>query len=123
MDSILTKQQKQALCMIANTDLATYFYFSGETALSHYYLQHRYSEDLDFFNQEEFDPQSITILLKKLQKKLKFDWHIDPLQLASRLFEVDTHLDDPIIDGNFDRKGMTNYFQAEAERMKDDVLE
>ncbi|OIO44799.1 MAG: hypothetical protein AUJ41_01680 [Candidatus Pacebacteria bacterium CG1_02_43_31] len=218
MESILTKQQKQALSLIANTNLATQFYFSDGTALSHYYLQHRYSEDLDFFNQEEFDPQSITVLLKKLQKKLdfesfdyqtsfnrnlyflrfkdnyilkleftyypfaqveqpkqkdgllvdsvidiatnklftivqkprgrdyfdlysiiqkydfgiedlrmkaklKFDWHIDPLQLASRLFEVDTHLDDPIIDGNFDKKDMTNYFQAEAEKMKNDVLE
>ncbi|MDR1696214.1 MAG: nucleotidyl transferase AbiEii/AbiGii toxin family protein [Endomicrobium sp.] len=25
------------------------FYFSGGTALSEYYLRHRYSEDLDFF--------------------------------------------------------------------------
>ncbi len=218
MGPILTKQQKKALSLIATTDLAKEFYFSGGTALSHYYLQHRYSEDLDFFNQKEFDPQSILVLLKKLQKKLdfesfdyqtsfnrnlyflrfennyilkleftyypfahveqpkqkdgllvdsvvdiatnklltivqkprgrdyfdlysiiqkynfaikdlrmkakiKFDWHIDPLQLASRLFEVDTHVDDPIINGSFDKKNMSNYFQTEAEKMKSDVLE
>lgn len=58
-----------------------------------------------------------------MKAKLKFDWHIDPLQLASRLFEVDTHLDDPIINGNFDQKDMTNFFQSEAEKMKGEVVE
>jgi len=217
MESILTKQQKTALELIANTDLAQHFYFSGGTVLSHYYLQHRFSEDLDFFNQTEFDPQSVTVVLKSIQKKLdfnafdfqssinrnlyflrfdddyvlkleftyypfqqveqpkkvdgllvdsvidiatnklftiaqksrgrdyfdlysiiqkyafsiedlrmkaklKFDWHVDPLQLASRLFEVDTHLDDPIIKGDFERKKMFNFFQAEAEKMKSEVV-
>ena len=72
MNSILTKQQQLALKLIADTDLAQHFYFGGGTVLSHYYLQHRYSEDLDFFSQEEFDPQSITISIKSLQDKLKF---------------------------------------------------
>lgn len=218
MDSILTQQQKLALKLISNTELARHFYFGGGTALSHYYLQHRYSEDLDFFSQEEFDPQSVTVSLKNLQKKLdfdsfdyqssfnrnlyflrfkddyilkleftyypfqqveqpkkidgllvdsvvdiatnklftivqkprgrdyfdlfsiirkynfdienlrlkaklKFDWHIDPLQLASRLFEVNAHLDDPIINENFGRKDIPEFFQTEAKKMKGEVLE
>lgn len=61
MDSILTLQQELALTLIADTDLASHFYFSGGTALSHYYLQHRFSEDLDFFNHGDFDPQSVTV--------------------------------------------------------------
>ncbi len=204
--------------LIADTDLSTHFYFSGGTALSHYYLQHRYSEDLDFFNQREFDPQTITVVIKSLQQqlgfmsfdfqnsfhrnlyflrfagddvlkleftyypfeqieqpqqmngvlvdsvvdiasnklftiaqqprgrdyfdlysiidrygfdiedlrmkaKLKFDWHIDPLQLASRFFEVDHYLDDPILAGDFEPKIMHDFFQTAAEQMKGEVVE
>lgn len=218
MASILTDQQQLALQLIANSELAKHFYFGGGTALSHYYLQHRYSEDLDFFSQDEFDPQNITVLLKamkakldyqtfdyqnsfnrniyflkfssdyvlkleftyypfqqienpkvkdgllvdsvidiaanklftisqkprgrdyfdlytiiqkydfsiedlRMKAKMKFDWHVDPLQLASRLFEVDTHLDDPIISGVLDNQALTAFFQTEAEEMKNQVLE
>jgi len=218
MGSILTEQQQLALSLIADTKLAQHFYFAGGTALSHYYLQHRYSEDLDFFSQEEFDAQDITISIKSLQNKLgfesfdyqnsfnrnlyflrfkddhvlkleftyypfqqiekpkridgllvdsvidiatnklftiaqkprgrdyfdlftiiqkygftiedlrmkaklKFDWHIDPLQLASRLFEVDTHLDDPIIIGEFDKDVVIKFFHTEAEKLKDEIFE
>lgn len=218
MDPVLTPQQQSTLNLISDTDLSQHFYFGGGTALSHYYLQHRHSEDLDFFCQEEFDPRSVTVILKSLQKKLwynsfdyqnsfnrnlyflrfadnyvlkleftyypfqqieapkeidgllidsviyittnklftiskkprgrdyfdlyiifqkyqyeledqrkkaklKFDWHIDPLQLASRLFEVDIHLDDPIIEGDLKRKTIIQFFQAEAEKMKNQIVE
>jgi len=217
MVSILTPQQKLALKLISQTNLAKEFYFSGGTALSHYYLQHRKSEDLDFFREEEFDPQNITISIKSLQDKMgfknfdyqssfnrnlfflkfldnyilkleftyypftqiekpklldgllvdsvidiatnklftivqkprgrdyfdlyfiiqkygfsiedlrmkakiKFDWHVDPLQLASRLFEVDTHLDDPITEGELDSKPIIVFFQTEAEKLKGEVV-
>ncbi len=72
MDAILTEQQQHALKLIAETSLAQHFYFGGGTALSHYYLQHRYSEDLDFFSQKEFEPQDITVSIKSLQNKLGF---------------------------------------------------
>lgn len=218
MESILTKHQQHALELIAKTSLSQHFYFSGGTALSHYYLQHRYSEDLDFFNEEEFDPQSVTVILKSVQEnlgfasfdyqnsfnrnlyflkfdtehvlkleftyypfqqiehpkeidglivdsvidiatnklftisqkprgrdyfdlysiirkydfrivdlrmkaKLKFDWQVDPLQLASRLFQIDQHLDDPIINGKFNSKELTTFFQTEAEKLKGEILE
>lgn len=71
MAAILTKKQKLTLKLISKTELAQSFYFSGGTALAYYYLQHRRSEDLDFFNENEFNPQDISIILKSLQKKLK----------------------------------------------------
>lgn len=218
MDKVLTDQQQLALRLIADSNLSQHFYFGGGTALSHYYLQHRYSEDLDFFSQEEFDPQSITISIKSLKEKLKFesfdyqnsfnrnlyflrfkynqvlkleftyypfqqveqpalrdgllvdsiidiatnklftisqkprgrdyfdlfyiiqkegfkiedlrmkaklkfDWHVDPLQLASRLFEVQTHLDDPIINKAFNADEVILFFQTEAEKLKGEILE
>ena len=73
MASILTPQQIHALKLISQTKLARQFYFSGGTALSYYYLHHRLSEDLDFFNPDEFDPQAVTITLKSLQSKLDFN--------------------------------------------------
>jgi len=59
MAEILTKQQKLALKLLAKTDISANFYFSGGTALAYYYLEHRKSEDLDFFSEVEFDPQSL----------------------------------------------------------------
>lgn len=55
MAQILTPQQELALEAISQSNLAKQFYFSGGTALSHYYLQHRLSEDLDFFCLFEVD--------------------------------------------------------------------
>lgn len=73
MATILTSQQELALKLIAGTDLAKGFYFSGGTALAQYYLQHRKSEDLDFFSEVEFDPQAISVILKSLQSRLGFE--------------------------------------------------
>ncbi len=218
MASILTLQQIQALKLIAPTQLGKQFYFSGGTALAHYYLQHRLSEDLDFFNVREFDPQAVTVILKSLQPQLqflsfdfqssfnrnlffltfendyilkleftyypfpqvepptqkdglqidsvldiatnklftlvqkprgrdyfdlfciikkngyqldklrmlakqKFDWDVDPLQLASRLYEVGKHLDDPILVKKRDKDEISRFFQREAAHFKKDILE
>jgi len=58
--SILTKNQQLILDKIAADEtLCRHFYFSGGTALSEYYLQHRYSDDLDFFSPEKFESQAI----------------------------------------------------------------
>lgn len=48
------------------------FYFSGGTCLAIYYLQHRFSEDLDFFSLKEFSPSDIFTLLKKGKKILSY---------------------------------------------------
>ncbi len=50
------------------------FYFTGGTALSGVYLQHRLSEDLDFFSQEKFDNLSILNLLTGWGKKHNFSF-------------------------------------------------
>lgn len=217
MASILTSQQAIALKLLAQTDLADTFYFSGGTALAHYYLQHRTSEDLDFFRAEEFDPQSIVVRLQSFRTQLgytdfhyensfnrnlyflhfkngdvlkleftyypfpqievpmkkdgllidsvldiavnklftiaqkargrdyydlfcisqkytynleklrtlakqKFDWHIDPLQLATRLDAVDHYLDDPILNKKFDQKKLIHFFQQQALGLREQIV-
>ena len=56
---ILTKEQQTILSEVGKESFFTNFYFTGGTALSAFYLQHRYSEDLDFFSEETFDTQIV----------------------------------------------------------------
>ncbi len=72
MAKILTKTQTIVLKAISKTGLVEQFYFSGGTALAHYYLQHRYSEDLDFFSKEEFNPLEVTAFIKTIKDKVGF---------------------------------------------------
>lgn len=67
MSKIITPEQKKFLNVFAGSNLSNSFYFTGGTALSHYYLNHRFSEDLDFFSEQEFDPQQISIFLKSVK--------------------------------------------------------
>ncbi len=46
---ILSPLQRQTLAAIGQTPLGRSFYLTGGTALAAFYLQHRYSVDLDFF--------------------------------------------------------------------------
>jgi len=69
MKSILSKNQKNILELLGNDkDITDNFYLGGGTALAEFYLHHRLSEDLDFFSENEFEPQSISVVLRKLQK-------------------------------------------------------
>lgn len=68
--TILTDKQQIFLNLISQQkNLSGNFYLSGGTALAQYYLQHRLSEDLDFFSEDEVDPLSIQISLKNIQSK------------------------------------------------------
>lgn len=70
---VLTKEQKIILGEITKINFfKKNFYFTGGTALSAFYLQHRLSEDLDFFSEQKFDNQVILTLIQELSKKLKF---------------------------------------------------
>jgi predicted nucleotidyltransferase component of viral defense system len=70
MSSILSKNQINLLTLLSNEKLISdSFYLSGGTALAEFYLQHRLSEDLDFFSEQEFDPMFISSTLKKIQNK------------------------------------------------------
>lgn len=58
--AVITREQELLLDEFRNDPtLTSRFYFSGGTALSLYYLQHRQSVDMDFFSEEPFDPQVI----------------------------------------------------------------
>jgi predicted nucleotidyltransferase component of viral defense system len=70
---ILTKEQQVILDLVKNNEFfRSNFYFTGGTALSAFYLKHRYSDDLDFFSQERFDQQIILTLIQEWSQKYKF---------------------------------------------------
>src|SRR5438309_12055909 len=72
--TILTPIQKKALEYLSKDQIfLKHFYFTGGTALSEYYLQHRLSEDLDFFSFEEIEPLWITSIAKALKDILGAD--------------------------------------------------
>jgi len=53
-----------------NEELRKTFYFTGGTALSVFHLQHRLSEDMDFFSEEDFDNEILFPFAKELAHKL-----------------------------------------------------
>jgi len=69
---VLTKKQQIILAQVKKEPFFEQFYFTGGTALSAFYLQHRYSEDLDFFTQKKFDTQDILYLIDSWSKKYDF---------------------------------------------------
>lgn len=71
-DSILTGKQRKILNGFKNDSSLSIFYFTGGTALSEYYLQHRESVDLDFFTKEDFDPQVVLASINSWSKKFDF---------------------------------------------------
>lgn len=80
--SLLTKNQKAFLSLLKENNYFTdRFYFTGGTVLAEYYLRHRYSDDLDFFSETEFDQQVILGIMEKISRQLKFTF-------TSRFIEV-----------------------------------
>lgn len=66
--SILSENQKRVLQLLSEEkSICAHFYLTGGTALAEFYLHHRLSEDLDFFSEQEFDPQDISVVLRKIQ--------------------------------------------------------
>jgi len=71
MAEILSKKQIEILEQISgDKNICRDFYLTGGTALAEFYLQHRLSEDLDFFSEKEVEPQAIAVFWKQQQKKL-----------------------------------------------------
>lgn len=71
--SILTKEQDIILAEVKKSEfLSTNFYFTGGTALSAFYLQHRYSEDLDFFSEKNIDTETIFTFFQDLSRQHSF---------------------------------------------------
>lgn len=71
-NSILNRRQSEILAEFKKDSNLSIFYFTGGTALSEYYLQHRESEDLDFFTEEDFDPQIVLESVNSWSKKFDF---------------------------------------------------
>lgn len=72
MKSVLTENQKNILNIISkDKTICDNFYLTGGTALAEFYLRHRLSEDLDFFSENEFEPQSISVFFEKIKKEAK----------------------------------------------------
>ena len=68
--SLLDSNQKSFLDFFSSQrELYEQFYFSGGTALSEYYLQHRYSEDLDFLSEKEIDSADLNFFLTTHKNK------------------------------------------------------
>jgi len=66
---ILNKTQRQFLAAAGKIAyLEDNFYLTGGTALSAFYLGHRYSEDLDFFSENEVDMINIDSAVNALKK-------------------------------------------------------
>ena len=99
-NEILTKKQKAFLGKMGESDLLVrQFYLSGGTALAAFYLGHRYSEDLDFFSENEFDVLGIRVFLKAIQKELGIQ-KIDFQQSYNRnLFFL--HIDKEVLKAEF----------------------
>jgi len=100
MKKILTERQIALLEEIGKQPFLTKnFYLSGGTALAGFYLFHRYSEDLDFFSENEVDPMQINIFFKSVQKAFQMK-KIDYEQSYNRnLFFL--HFDDEILKMEF----------------------
>ncbi len=65
----ISREQEIILDEVAKEEyLSSNFYFTGGTALSSFYLHHRYSDDLDFFSLQKIDEQSILALVNKWSK-------------------------------------------------------
>lgn len=55
--------------------------------------------------------------------KIKFDWHIEPLQLARRFLEVISVGDYPKMLIPFNKKEIENFFLDEAKKLKKEIFE
>lgn len=73
---ILTAAHEVILSMLAKSDLKDRFYWTGGTLLSHYYLHHRRSFDLDFFSDTGFTREELTPFLSDVTKASGMD--LDP---------------------------------------------
>lgn len=68
---ILTPQQENVLKFIAKSNLKDLLYFTGGTALSACYLQHRFSTDIDLFSMDLIDNISLQIFVQEIKKNLQ----------------------------------------------------
>lgn len=82
-----TPIQKKIFELFAKEDkLSKQFYFTGGTALSVFYFQHRFSEDLDFFSSENFEEIPVIEFMRKVSLSLHRNYRYTKRDPA-RIFE------------------------------------
>jgi predicted nucleotidyltransferase component of viral defense system len=67
---VLTPLQEDFIKFFGMTSLKDYFFLTGGTALSAFYLQHRVSEDMDFFSEEEGQIPRVLPALQEIVSEL-----------------------------------------------------
>lgn len=67
---VFTPIQEEFLQVFAQTQLKDAFFLTGGTALSAFYLQHRISEDMDFFTEEEGEVTRVLSIIQDISTKL-----------------------------------------------------
>lgn len=72
--TLLTSQQRLILDEFKDAPFFSSFYFTGGTALSEFYLNHRYSDDLDFFTLEDFNAFELGQVVTSWSKKHGFSF-------------------------------------------------
>ena len=122
IQSILTAKQTLLIRLFsANSNIQRYFYLSGGTALSEYYLHHRLSEDLDFFTETEIDPISIQSFLKSISSRAGIK-KVDFQQSFNRNL-IYLHFDNEIVKTEFTYYPFTQLEQSKtADGIKIDSL-
>jgi predicted nucleotidyltransferase component of viral defense system len=71
---LLTPEQIRFLLAFKDSPLVESFYLTGGTALSAFYLQHRQSEDLDFFSWEAVAVEGIIGFIKSIPEVVKIHY-------------------------------------------------
>ena len=66
----LTPFQHQIIRAISKSPLQNQFYLTGGTALSVFYLHHRYSLDLEFFTADPTSVSRVPAIIKKIAKEI-----------------------------------------------------
>lgn len=67
---ILTEGQRAVISRVAQSPLRQEFFLTGGTALSACYLQHRYSDDLDFFTESPLAVPRVPPVMQKVAADL-----------------------------------------------------
>lgn len=70
---ILTQLQQDVLSFFGQHPFGKNFYWTGGILLAYQYLNHRWSQDLDFFSDDLFSNDQYLTLINELKKKLSLN--------------------------------------------------
>lgn len=87
LDRFTPTQRKIFTSFVAKSGFSKQFYFTGGTALKVFYFNHRESEDLDFFPEDDFDTDLATEFMEKMALELKARLRFTSIEKV-RIFEL-----------------------------------